>query len=285
MSAPTPGDSAISPPAGPIRVTDPDDPAIALFRDIKERDRIGRDGIFIAEGLSVLTVLLTRSPLATLAILVEESRVPRLPVLAQRGTAPLYVAPQAVLDTIAGFHLHRGILAAGRVPAPRALAGLPAGPLRLPVLINLANHDNVGGIYRNAAAFGATGVAVDATTAHPFYRKAIRVGAGAPLTVPTYAAGPDPMGALEAAHVTVYALTPRADARLGHTALAPRAAFLLGTEGPGLPDGMIARASPLAIEIAPGVDSLNVAATAGIVLHAHAVQHGLAAGSPAADGP
>ncbi|UOM35166.1 RNA methyltransferase [Acuticoccus sp. I52.16.1] len=262
-----------SPP--PIRVTDPDDPAIALFRDIRERDRIGRDGVFIAEGLSVLTVLLERSPLETLALLVEESRVARLPVLARRGAAPLYVAPQSVVDTIAGFHLHRGILAAGRVPAPRPLAALPAGPLRLPVLVNLANHDNVGGIYRNAAAFGAAGVAIDATTANPFYRKAIRVGAGAPLTVPTYTAGDDLVAALRAAGLTPYALTPGADARLGATPLAERAAFLLGTEGPGLPEALIASAEPLAIAIAPGVDSLNVATTAGIALHAHALQHGL----------
>lgn len=272
----TPGAGDGAPPsAPPVRITDPDDPAIALFRDIKERDRIGRQGIFIAEGLSVLTVLLTRSPLETHAILVDEARVARLPVLEARGAVPLYVAPQSVLDTIAGFHLHRGILAAGRVPPPRPLAGLPDGPLRLPVLVNLANHDNVGGIYRNAAAFGAAGVAIDATTAHPFYRKAIRVGAGAPLTVPTYSAGEDPVGALTAAGVTVYALTPRAEARLGRAPLAPRAAFLLGTEGPGLPAPMIERAEPLAIEIAAGVDSLNVAASAGIVLHAHAVQHGL----------
>ncbi|WP_202913255.1 TrmH family RNA methyltransferase [Acuticoccus sediminis] len=242
---------------------------------MKERDRIGRQGIFIAEGLSVLTVLLTRSPLETLAILVEESRVDRLPVLAERGTAPLYVAPQAVLDGIAGFHLHRGILAAGRVPAPRPLSALPHGPLRLPVCVNLANHDNVGGIYRNAAAFGAAGVAVDATTANPFYRKAIRVGAGAPLTVPTYAVGDDILGELREAGITPYALTPQAGASLGAAPLAARAAFLLGTEGPGLPDPLIGGCEPLAIRIAPGVDSLNVATTAGIVLHAHALQHGL----------
>ena len=262
-------------PAPPVRITDADDPAIALFRDIRERDRIGRQGIFIAEGETVLTVLLTRSPIETLAILVDETRVDRIAALALRGTAPLYVAPQAVLDTIAGFHLHRGILAAGRVPEPRALSALPAGPLRLPVCVNLANHDNVGGVFRNAAAFGAAGVAVDATTAHPFYRKAIRVGGGAPLTVPTYAAGPDLIADLAAAGITPYALTPHTDRMLGHAPLAPRAAFLLGTEGPGLPEALIAAATPLAIAMAPGVDSLNVATTAGIALHAHALQHGI----------
>ncbi len=171
-------------PADPIAITDPDDPRIAVFTALQERDRIGRDGVFIAEGATVLTVLLD-STLVTDAILIEEGRVPRLPVLDARGDAPLYVAPQAVLDRIAGYHLHRGILAAGRIPPPVTVADLPAGPLRLPVLVGLSNHDNVGGIYRNAAAFGAAAVAIDATTANPFYRKAIRVGVGAPLIVPT----------------------------------------------------------------------------------------------------
>lgn len=267
----------MSAPAPTERVTDRDDPRIAVFRDVKERDLVGREGVFIAEGLSVLTVLLTRSPLETLAVLVEETRVSRLPVLERRGAAPLYVAPQAVLDSIAGFHLHRGILAAGRVPpSPPLAAVLPAGPLRLPVLVGLSNHDNVGGVYRNAAAFGACAVAMDPRTADPFYRKAIRVGVGAPLVVPTVRGEMDKLVAgLREAEVTLYALTPSASRSLGTAPLAPRAAFLLGTEGDGLPQELIARAEPLAVGIMPNFDSLNVATTSGIVLHDHAVTHGL----------
>lgn len=263
-------------PAPPIPIADRDDPRIALFHAVRERDRVGRDGVFIAEGASVLNVLL-RSRLVTRAILVEEGRAARLPVLDERGDTPLYVAPQAVLDGIAGYHLHRGILAAGEIPASAPLAKLPDGPLRLPVLVNLSNHDNVGGIYRNAAAFGAAAVAIDATTADPFYRKAIRVGVGAPLIVPTvrFSDAGRFLAALADLSITPYALSPGAPQPLEATALAPRAAFLLGTEGPGLPDDLLTAAAPLAISIAPGFDSLNVATTSGIVLHAHAAQHGL----------
>ncbi len=263
-------------PAPPIPIADRDDPRIALFHAVRERDRIGREGVFIAEGASVLNVLL-RSRLVTRAILVEEGRAARLPVLDERGDTPLYVAPQAVLDGIAGYHLHRGILAAGEIPASAPLADLPDGPLRLPVLVNLSNHDNVGGIYRNAAAFAAAAVAIDATTADPFYRKAIRVGVGAPLVVPTvrFSDASAFLAALADLSITPYALSPGAPQPLEATALAPRAAFLLGTEGPGLPDELLAAATPLAISIAPGFDSLNVATASGIVLHAHAAQHGL----------
>jgi tRNA G18 (ribose-2'-O)-methylase SpoU len=262
-------------PAPPVPVSDPDDPRIAVFRSIRERDRVGRDGIFIAEGLSVLTVLLTRSRCERIAILVAADRVPRLPVLARRGPTPLYVAPPSLLEAIAGFPLHRGILAAGRIPPAATLASLPDGPVRLPVLVNLANHDNVGGIYRNAAAFAAAAVAVDRTSADPFYRKAIRVGVGAPLVVPTIRGEADALlAAVTAAGLTPYALTPRATRTLGDGPLAPRAAFFLGTEGEGLPGALLAAAEPLAIGITAGFDSLNVAAASAIVLHAHAAEHG-----------
>ncbi|WP_108663313.1 TrmH family RNA methyltransferase [Acuticoccus kandeliae] len=261
--------------APPIRITDRDAPEIALFREVRERDLVGREGVFIAEGLSVLNVLL-RSSLSVRAILVEEGRLSRLPVLEARGATPLYVAPQDVLDAIAGFHLHRGILAAAEVPASADLAVLPeTGPLRLPVLVTLANHDNVGGIYRNAAAFGAAAVAIDARTADPFYRKAIRVGVGAPLIVPTIRteSAEALLPVLAARDITPYALTPRATRFVGEAPLAPRAAFFLGTEGEGLPDALIDAAEPLAIRIAPGFDSLNVAAASAVALHAHAIAH------------
>ena len=259
----------------PVRIDDPADPRIAVFAAVRERDRVGRQGVFIAEGLSVLTVLLG-SPCETIAILVEEERARRLPILAERGAAPLFLAPQPVLDAIAGFPLHRGILAAGRIPPPATLSLLRGGPLRLPVLVGLSNHDNVGGVYRNAAAFGAAAVAIDRTTADPFYRKAIRVGVGAPLVVPTIRCEPGPLiEALAAAGVVAYALAPRAGIVLGRAPLAPRAAFLLGTEGAGLPPELLAASTPLAIAMASALDSLNVAAASAIALHAHALQHGL----------
>ncbi|MEO1103786.1 MAG: RNA methyltransferase [Pseudomonadota bacterium] len=262
------------PPA--IKITNANDPRIAVFTRLRERDLIGREGLFIAEGASVLRVLL-RAPIETVALLVEGGRAARMPWLDARGDAPLYIAEQSVLDTIAGYHLHRGILGAGRIPAGIDVAALPSGPLRLPVLVGLSNHDNVGGVFRNAAAFGAAAVAIDAGTADPFYRKAIRVGVGAPLMVPIIRTedAANFVGTLRAAGITPYALSPSAPATLGETVFAARAAFLMGTEGPGLPPPLMAAAAPVAIKIAPGFDSLNVAAASAIALHTHVLQHGL----------
>lgn len=263
-------------PSEPIRISDVDDPSIAVFRAVKERDLIGREGLFIAEGLTVVTVLLTASHIETLALFVEERRAERTPVLEQRGAVPLFVAPQPVMDKVAGFHLHRGILAAGRIPEPSPLVRLlTADPLRLPVLVGLSNHDNVGGLFRNAAAFGSPGVIIDRATADPFYRKAIRVGVGAPLIVPTARINDAARlaGTLHEHGVTPYALSPRASITVGREHLARRAAFFLGTEGGGLPDAVIENCVPLRIAMSGTMDSLNVVVAGAIALHAHANLH------------
>src|SRR5258708_3600829 len=99
-----------------IRIDDPEDPRIGVFRDVRERDLVGRDGGFIAEGVVVLEKLLAagRHPLE--GVLVAERRAPALTGLLARVPAdvPVYAAGQAVMDRIVGFHIHRGVLAAGR---------------------------------------------------------------------------------------------------------------------------------------------------------------------------
>ena len=137
------------------------------------------------------------------------------------------------------------------------------------IALGIANHDNIGGIVRNAAAFGADAVLLDAGSCDPLYRKAIRVSVGAALIVPfaRLAAGDDPV-ALAARHGFVpVALSPAGATELAALTRPPRVAVLLGAEGPGLPADVLARAETVAIPMAPGFDSLNVATTGGIVLH------------------
>ena len=172
-----------------IAIDDPDDPRVAAYRDVRERDLVGRKGLFVAEGAVVLNVLLSgRTRHQPLSLLIAEKRVPRLGDLLAKvpeGT-PVYAAAQPVIDTIAGFNIHRGLLAIGkRVPMPSAEALIGSLPPRalVVVLSAIANHDNIGGICRNAAAFGADAVLVDADCCDPFYRKAIRVSVGAALTL------------------------------------------------------------------------------------------------------
>jgi tRNA G18 (ribose-2'-O)-methylase SpoU len=257
-----------------IPIDDPDDPRIAVYRDVRERDLVGRAGLFIAEGEVVLRHLIDSPRFETVSALLAEKRAQKLAavIAAARPDAPVYVASQAVLDAIAGFPLHRGILAVGRHAEPPSaedlLAALPADALVL-APFGIGNHDNMGGLFRNAAAFGAAALVLDPTSCNPLYRKAIRVSVGAALLVPfaKLAAEEDPIALFERQGFEVIALSPSGRERLIDLKPASKTVVLLGAEGPGLPDAVLARCRTVRIPMAAGFDSLNVATTSGIVLH------------------
>ena len=263
-----------------IRIDDPEDPRVAAFRDIRERDLTGRDGRFVAEGRVVLNVLSSPQSLCRpVSLLLAGNRVEGMADVLARLDAevPVYVAGQAVLDRVAGFPLHRGILALGEKPTPVDAATLLAGlPERAVVVAacGIGNHDNMGGIFRAAAAFGAGAVLLDQGCCDPFYRKAIRVSVGAVLRTPM-ATGLEPMAmldALERAAFEAVAMTPSATETLERIRPGRRTAIVLGADGPGLPEGVIARCRAAAIRMAGGFDSLNVATAGAIALHHFAQQ-------------
>ena len=257
-----------------MRITDPDDPRIGAYRHIRERDLVGRDGLFIAEGEVVLRVLLAGTLHEPVSLLIAEKRLAALaPMIAGLPPdVPVYTAAQPVMDTIAGFPIHRGILALGRRRAlPDAGALLAAaGPQAIAVvLFGIANHDNMGGIFRNAAAFGASAILLHGDCCDPLYRKAIRVSVGAALTVPFayLSAEVDAVDLLAEHGFTPLALSPAGGRPLGAVAAGGRVAVLLGAEGEGLPGAILARVPSVRIEMAGTLDSLNVATASGIVLH------------------
>ncbi|WP_395944836.1 TrmH family RNA methyltransferase [Brevundimonas sp.] len=258
-----------------ISITDPEDPRIAAFRDIRERDLTGREGLFIAEGEVVVRVLAsTASRCRPRALLLAEKRVAALAdvIAALPAAAPVYAASQPVLDRIAGFPLHRGILALGEKPPPPSVASILARPGMDDVFVvasGIGNHDNMGGLFRNAAAFGARAVLLDQACCDPFYRKAIRVSVGAVLRTPfTVADSAEAVvAAMQAAGVEVLALTPSATQRLADYRRKGPVALVLGSEGPGLPRAVIERCRAVGIPMAGGFDSLNVAVTSALALH------------------
>ena len=257
-----------------LRIEDPDDPRIAPFRAVRERDLVGREGRFIAEGEVVVRHLARAPRHRPLALLLAEQRVAAQGELiaAMPEAVPVYAAAQPVMDAIVGFPIHRGILALGeRAPDPEPaalLAALPADAVVVCVC-GVGNHDNMGGIFRNAAAFGAAAVVLDSACCDPLYRKAVRVSVGAALIVPTLrlASGDDLVGLLERHGFDALALSPSGGTTLSDFRRKGRAAIILGAEGPGLAPDLMARARTVRIPMAAGFDSLNVAVTSGIVLH------------------
>ncbi|RFC61938.1 RNA methyltransferase [Fulvimarina endophytica] len=267
---------AIAGRPAPIPITDPDDPRIAVFRAVREKDLTGRHG-FIAEGSVVLDQLALSRRFRPSALLVLDSRlagitdrIARLP-----QDCPVYVASREVIDAIAGFPMHRGVLAHGidmaaGLTAADVLSVARAGDPAAPILIALgiANHDNMGALFRNARAFGAGAVLMDEASCHPLYRKAVRVSVGTVLTEP-WARGGTPIDLIEAAIAAGYeplALDPKAEGSLGSLDPSRPRALVLGAEGPGLPRAVTDRIAGVRIAMRSDVDSLNVATSAAIVL-------------------
>jgi len=257
-----------------IPIDDPLDSRVAAYLDIRERDLVGRHGRFIAEGKVVLDLLLSTGRFAAESALILENRLAGLQPILRKAPSdfPIYVVRGEIMDGIAGFHMHRGILAVGMRGDPASAEALvetlPKRALAV-VLVGISNHDNMGAIFRNAAAFGANAVLLDQTCCDPLYRKAIRVSVGAALKVPFASFGDTGAftAALDRLGFSQFALSPSGATDIRAAQHSARLALYLGTEGEGLPRDLLARLHTLRIGMAEGFDSLNVAAASAIALH------------------
>lgn len=260
-----------------VPVDDPADERLADYVGLtdpelrRRRERPGGDGgFFIAEG-DVVIRRLVASSYRVRSFLLTPGRLAALDAELGPVAVPVYVASQPVMDAVAGFHLHRGALASADRGTGPGLAELTAGADLLVAAEGVNDHENLGALFRNAAAFGASGVLLDPTTADPLYRRAVRVSAGHVLRVPFARATvwPAALGDLRALGFEVLALTPAGDADdLRLVERRHRQVLLVGAEGPGLSAAALAAAGRrVRVAMASGVDSLNVATAAAIALH------------------
>lgn len=264
-----------------VKITDPADAKIADFCNIRERDLVGREGRFVAEGTVVLRMLARSSAFQAKKILVLENRVEGIAdiLLQFDASIPIMVCSRDVIDAIAGFPMHRGVLAIGEARAPvdlhQAINDLDSNALVL-VCNAISNHDNLGGLFRNAAAFCADLICLDEQCCDPLYRKAIRVSVGASLSVPytRQASIEEIIAALDQAGFDIWALSPAGDLPIQEIKPGRRVALLVGTEGAGLPDALMDRLKTARIPQAADLDSLNVAMAAGIALFSIAAGQG-----------
>ncbi len=258
------------------RIDDPTDPRVADYRTLRDpelRKRYeGRHGVFIAEGPNVV-IQLVSSDWGVRSVLLDERKVDEFAsVLDGLGDVDVFVAARDVLYEIVAFRLHQGVVAVGERRAPTDLSGVLAQASRVLVLDAMNDHENMGSIFRTARAFDVDAVLLGPHSADPLYRRCVRVSMGHVLHVPFGAIGalPDAYDVLTTAGLRTVALTPRPDAPLV-TDLDPtgRWALVLGAEGPGLSTVAIEAADVRArIPISADVDSLNVAVTAAVALHA-----------------
>ncbi len=259
----------------PVVITDPDDPRVADYRDLKAGDRPAGAprGVspVIVEGTAAIERLLL-SPYPVRSVFGVAGRVEDLGLA---DDVTVYVADKWVVSEVIGFRLTRGALAAADRLPPADLGQLlagpdPSAPRRLAVLEGLNDHENLGSIARSAVALGVEGLLLDPRCADPLYRRSVRVSMGHVLTLP-FAVLPDWPAGLDRLHEAGYltvALTPAA-AAVDLDEVDPRAhartAVLLGAEGPGLtPEAQQAARVRARIPMRSGVDSLGVAAAAAV---------------------
>jgi tRNA G18 (ribose-2'-O)-methylase SpoU len=258
-----------------LPVDDPDHPLLADFtalNDPARRRAVERTGgYFVVEGVLAIERLLSLPEWHVRGLALLPRVAERLgPLLAGRDV-PIAVTSEAVLRQVVGFDLHRGALASVERRPPVALDRIvaPGSAQLLVALEGLNDHENLGGIYRNAAAFGCAGVVLGPTCADPFYRRSVRVSQGNVLAVPT--ATMADVEDLRRVGATTIALTTRSERRLvdlDRTAVGDGPlAVIVGAEGPGLSSTTIDAADHrVSIPMAAAVDSLNVATAAAIAL-------------------
>lgn len=275
---------------GPIERVSASDPRLDPYRALRDPDlvRVGEGaGWFIGEQALVIERMLARTG-TTISILASERMADRAASLRDASadrSPPIHVADDDVLEAIVGFDLHRGLLALGRRPQDgraridRSLAD-PNAPVALLGCEDIRNIDNIGLLFRNAAAFGVDGVLLSPECHDPLYRKSLRVSIGHALDVPFArldpwiggAGGTVGAGGLETLRdrhgleILGAATDPRA-VPIGSIEPPRRFVLLMGSEFPGLTAEAKSACDRLVrIPMAEGVDSLNVAVAAAVCL-------------------
>jgi tRNA G18 (ribose-2'-O)-methylase SpoU len=257
----------------PILPVDPSDPRLELYRGVADADLLRSHNLFVAEGRLVVERVLEARYQVESALMNDASVAALGPAFeAVAPDVPVFHCRNAAFEAITGFNIHRGCLALVRRPAPLQWREA-IGTSRLVVVLEaVTNADNVGGVFRNAAAFGAGSVLLSPTCCDPLYRKSVRTSMGAVLTVPFARVDPWPDGLsdLREQGFVVAALSPRAPltvAAFADATAGQRVALVVGTEGVGLSDAALAIVDTrIGIPIHGSVDSLNLAVATGIAL-------------------
>ena len=272
----------MTPPVEPIRITDPGDPRISDYVALRDRGLRAKnrgEGVFIGEAVLVVGVMLESAGM-TRSVLASEKQASRMAEMISRSGSPktpLFVADEEIIQSIAGFDLHRGVLACGvRADLEEKTLEeiMPANGRDATLLIcdGISNIDNIGMLFRNAAAFGVDAVILSPDCHDPLYRKSLRVSIGHALRIPWHRS--------EDWDATLQRLTHEFKITLIGTSIESksipldrietpeRVGVVMGSEFTGI--GRIASdhcAMMTRIPMMEGTDSLNVGVASAVCLH------------------
>lgn len=257
------------------RIDSLDLPELAPYRTLKRPVEHQARGIFVAEGDKVVHRLL-ESALEIVSVLIPEHRwLEYEPGLSRRAESIIaYVTPKSVVEQLVGFEMFQGVLAVAKIPPPVALDDLLArspSPRLFVAADGLTNAENIGALVRNCAAFGAQALFVGETCASPFLRRAVRNSMGTVFELPILET-PSLVAALwelQSRGVRCLAAHPHTDqSHIWQTDFKGDCCIVLGSEGEGLSEAVRkACDAAVAIPMAGGVDSLNVASASAVFLY------------------
>lgn len=271
-------------------ITSLDRPELAPYRTLRRAAEHAAQGIFVAEGDKVVRRLL-ESRFHVCSVLLPADRMAEFePLLLARPESELpvfAVTEKSVLEALVGFEMFQGVLAIGKIPALLTLDDiLVAGPhpKLLAAVDGLTSAENIGLLVRNCAAFGADALIVGETSSSPFLRRAVRNSMGTVFKLPVVELRNTPrepattlaaaLGRLRAAGVRCLAAHPHTEMKfLTQAEFRGDCCIVFGSEGNGLsPEVLAACDEAVAVPMANGVDSLNVAAAAAVFLYEAARQ-------------
>ena len=262
-----------------VPIDDLEDPRLEPYRDVRDRDLRGRDDLFLVESKRVVARFVEHHEQVH-SLLLSEAAVDNMKDVLRNlpDHIPVYVTSLAGMIQIAGFRIHRGVLAAGHRPHHRELEAqtrlavlATPGRKRVVAPIGVTDVDNIGSIFRNVAGFEADAVLLDAACADPLYRKASRVSVGHVFRIPWGVASNlfETLDWLRSLQFRIIALEngPRS-VDLRRVEPGKRDVLLVGAEATGIPDDVLAVCDEVVnIPMAPAVPSLNVSVATAVALH------------------
>lgn len=249
-------------------------PELLPYVDLTGRPRptLGQaEEIIIAESVPAIYAAL-RAGCRPISILAEKRHIEgkAAQLIRDAGEITVYTAPDALLETLTGYRLTRGVLCALHRPEPVGLIDLLRKGRRLALLEGVMDATNIGAIFRSAAALGMDGILLSRDSNDPLSRRSIRVSMGGVFRIPFAAVEMRDALALlkEEGFLTAAAVLSDAAMPLEwfNVCENEKVCVLLGTEASGLAaDTVEACDARVTIPMAAGMDSLNVSAAAAIL--------------------
>lgn len=252
-------------------------PELEPYRTLRSHTQHWRDGHFVAEGEKTVRALLSSS-LSVQSMLISRDWLP----LVEEGRASgaldestIFIAPDALLEGIVGYSLHKSLLAVGTLPVNPSLDSLHAAGSKAAVYVALeaiADAENMGMILRNCAAFGVAGLIVGSDSASPYLRRSVRVSLGNVFSLRIHRSA-DLLESLQRCRSEfgwrVVGTTPRGGVRRLVSPEPDRPLCLLfGSEAHGLTEGAASLCDELfTIPMRDDVDSINVANAVAVALY------------------